>query len=214
MYTLLFIIVAYLLGSISFALVTSKLFGLDDPRTYGSGNPGATNVLRSGNKLAALLTLLGDATKGWLAVFLASWLVDKVGISIWSVVGVAIATFIGHLFPIFSRFQGGKGVATGFGILLGISPALGGFILLTWLLVAFLTRYSSLSALVSATLAPVYYGLMFKVDAFFWGVCVICALLVFRHHKNIVNLVSGTESKIGSKKKPSDCQPSSENHIH
>lgn len=201
MYTALFIVAAYLLGSISFALVTSKLFGLDDPRTYGSGNPGATNVLRSGNKLAASLTLLGDAAKGWVAVFLASWQADKVGIGIWSVAGVAIAAFIGHLFPVFAHFKGGKGVATGLGVLLGISPMLGGFVLLTWLLVAFLTRYSSLSALVSAALAPVYYGLMFRVDAFFYAICVISALLIFRHRQNIINLVSGTESKIGSKKK-------------
>ena len=201
MYTALFIIAAYLLGSISFALVTSKLFGLDDPRTYGSGNPGATNVLRSGNKLAASLTLLGDAAKGWVAVFLASWQADKVGIGIWGVAGVAIAAFIGHLFPVFSGFKGGKGVATGLGVLLGINPMLGGFVLLTWLLVAFLTRYSSLSALVSAALAPVYYGLMFRVDAFFYAICVISALLIFRHRQNIINLVSGTESKIGSKKK-------------
>ena len=201
MYTALSIIAAYLLGSISFALVTSKLFGLDDPRTYGSGNPGATNVLRSGNKLAALLTLIGDAAKGWLAVFLASWLADKVGLGIWGVAGVAIAAFIGHLFPVFSGFKGGKGVATGLGVLLGINPMLGGFVLLTWLLVAFLTRYSSLSALVSAALAPVYYGLMFRVDAFFYAICIISALLIFRHRQNIINLVSGTESKIGSKKK-------------
>ena len=201
MYTALFIIAAYLLGSISFALVTSKLFGLDDPRTYGSGNPGATNVLRSGNKLAALLTLIGDAAKGWLAVFLASWLADKVGIGIWGVAGVAIAAFIGHLFPVFSGFKGGKGVATGLGVLLGINPMMGSFVLLTWLLVAFLTRYSSLSALVSAALAPVYYGLMFRVDAFFYAICIISALLIFRHRQNIINLVSGTESKIGSKKK-------------
>ena len=201
MYTALSIIAAYLLGSISFALVTSKLFGLDDPRTYGSGNPGATNVLRSGNKLAALLTLIGDAAKGWLAVFLASWLADKVGLGIWGVAGVAIAAFIGHLFPVFSGFKGGKGVATGLGVLLGINPMLGGFVLLTWLLVAFLTRYSSLSALVSAALAPLYYGLMFRVDAFFYAICIISALLIFRHRQNIINLVSGTESKIGSKKK-------------
>ena len=201
MYTALFIVAAYLLGSISFALVTSKLFGLDDPRTYGSGNPGATNVLRSGNKLAALLTLIGDAAKGWLAVFLASWLADKVGLGIWGVAGVAIAAFIGHLFPVFSGFKGGKGVATGLGVLLGINPMLGGFVLLTWLLVAFLTRYSSLSALISAALAPVYYGLMFRVDAFFYAICIISALLIFRHRQNIINLVSGTESKIGSKKK-------------
>ena len=201
MYTALSIVTAYLLGSISFALVTSKLFGLADPRTYGSGNPGATNVLRSGNKVAAALTLLGDAAKGWLAVFLASWLADRVGIGSWGVAAVAVAVFLGHLFPVFAKFQGGKGVATGLGVLLGISPMLGGFVLLTWLVVAFLTRYSSLSALVSASLAPVYYGLMFRVDAFFYAICIISACLIFRHRQNIINLISGTESKIGSKKK-------------
>ena len=201
MYTALSIVTAYLLGSISFALVTSKLFGLADPRTYGSGNPGATNVLRSGNKVAAALTLLGDAAKGWLAVFLASWLADRVGIGSWGVAAVAVAVFLGHLFPVFAKFQGGKGVATGLGVLLGISPMLGGFVLLTWLVVAFLTRYSSLSALVSASLAPVYYGLMFRVDAFFYAICIISACLIFRHRQNIINLISWTESKIGSKKK-------------
>ncbi len=201
MYTALAIAIAYLLGSISFALVTSKLFGLDDPRTYGSGNPGATNVLRTGNKLAALLTLLGDAAKGWVAVFVASLLADHGILDIYGVAAVAVVVFIGHLFPVFSGFKGGKGVATGLGVLLGINPLLGLFVLLTWLVVAFLTRYSSLSALVSATLAPVYYGLMFRVDAFFYAICVISALLIYRHRQNIANLLAGTESKIGSKKK-------------
>jgi glycerol-3-phosphate acyltransferase PlsY len=201
MYTALAIAIAYLLGSVSFALVTSKLFGLDDPRTYGSGNPGATNVLRTGNKLAALLTLLGDAAKGWVAVFAASLLSDRGLLNIYGVAAVAVVVFIGHLFPVFAGFKGGKGVATGLGVLLGINPLLGFFVLLTWLVVAFLTRYSSLSALVSAALAPVYYGLMFRVDAFFYAICVISALLIYRHRQNIANLLAGTESKIGSKKK-------------
>ena len=201
MYTALAIAIAYLLGSVSFALVTSKLFGLDDPRTYGSGNPGATNVLRTGNKLAALLTLLGDAAKGWVAVFAASLLSDRGLLDIYAVAAVAVVVFIGHLFPVFAGFKGGKGVATGLGVLLGINPLLGFFVLLTWLVVAFLTRYSSLSALVSAALAPVYYGLMFRVDAFFYAICVISALLIYRHRQNIANLLAGTESKIGSKKK-------------
>lgn len=201
MYTALFIIAAYLMGSVSFALVTSKIFGLDDPRTYGSGNPGATNVLRTGNKLAALLTLLGDAAKGRLAFFLASWLAGSFGVGNLGLAGVALAVFLGHLFPVFAKFQGGKGVATALGVLLGISPMLGLFILLTWIVVAFLTRYSSLSALVSALLAPVYYGFMFRVDVFFYAICIISALLISRHRKNIANLLSGQESKIGSKKK-------------
>ena len=203
MYTVLFILIAYLLGSISFALVTSKLFGLDDPRTYGSGNPGATNVLRTGNKFAALLTLIGDAAKGWVAVYLTTLFADQFNIGKWGIAGVALAAFIGHLFPLFARFRGGKGVATGLGVLLGINPMFGLFVLLTWNMVAFLTRYSSLSALIAALLAPVYYGVMFQVDTNFYAVCIITALLIYRHRKNISNLISGKESKIGSKKKAS-----------
>ena len=203
MNTVLFVIAAYLIGSVSFALVFSKVFGLADPRTYGSGNPGATNVLRSGNKLAALLTLIGDAAKGWLAVWLAFHLgpdfqVSEVGIAL-----VCIAVFIGHLFPLFARFKGGKGVATALGVLLGISPWLGLLVLVTWLCVAVLTRYSSLSALISAVLAPIYYGLLFGFNLYFLASVVMSAFLISRHWKNIGNLLSGKESKIGSKKKTS-----------
>ena len=161
MYTVLFVIAAYLLGSISFALVSSRLFGLADPRTYGSKNPGATNVLRSGNKLAALLTLVGDAAKGWLAVWLAFLYGGQFQVGQTGIACVCIAVFLGHLFPVFARFRGGKGVATALGVLLGISPLLGLAVLATWLCVALLTRYSSLSALVSAVLAPIYYGLLY-----------------------------------------------------
>lgn len=201
MYTVLFVIAAYLLGSISFALVSSMLFGLADPRTYGSKNPGATNVLRSGNKLAALLTLVGDAAKGWLAVWLAFLYGGQFQVGQTGIACVCIAVFLGHLFPVFARFRGGKGVATALGVLLGISPLLGLAVLATWLCVALLTRYSSLSALVSAVLAPIYYGLLYGFNLYFAAIVVISAFLIGRHRQNIGNLLSGKESKIGSKKK-------------
>ena len=201
MYTVLFVIAAYLLGSISFALVSSRLFGLADPRTYGSKNPGATNVLRSGNKLAALLTLVGDAAKGWLAVWLAFLYGGQFQVGQTGIACVCIAVFLGHLFPVFARFRGGKGVATALGVLLGISPLLGLAVLATWLCVALLSRYSSLSALVSAVLAPIYYGLLYGFNLYFAAIVVISAFLIGRHRQNIGNLLSGKESKIGSKKK-------------
>ena len=201
MYTVLFVIAAYLLGTISFALVSSRLFGLADPRTYGSKNPGATNVLRSGNKLAALLTLVGDAAKGWLAVWLAFLYGGQFQVGQTGIACVCIAVFLGHLFPVFARFRGGKGVATALGVLLGISPLLGLAVLATWLCVALLTRYSSLSALVSAVLAPIYYGLLYGFNLYFAAIVVISAFLIGRHRQNIGNLLSGKESKIGSKKK-------------
>ncbi len=201
MNTVLFVIAAYLVGSVSFALVFSKIFGLADPRTYGSGNPGATNVLRSGNKFAALLTLLGDAAKGWFVVWVAfhigsDFQLDETGIAL-----VCVAVFLGHLFPVFARFKGGKGVATALGVLLGISPWLGLLVLATWLCVAVLTRYSSLSALISAILAPIYYGLLYGFNLYFLAIVIMSAFLISRHWKNIGNLLSGKESKIGSKKK-------------
>ena len=203
MNTVLFVIAAYLVGSVSFALVFSKIFGLADPRTYGSGNPGATNVLRSGNKLAALLTLVGDAAKGWFAVWMGfhvgpDFQLDETGIAM-----VCVAVFLGHLFPVFARFKGGKGVATALGVLLGISPWLGLLVLATWLCVAVFTRYSSLSALISAILAPIYYGLLYGFNLYFIAIVVMSAFLISRHWKNIGNLLSGKESKIGSKKKAS-----------
>ena len=159
--TLLFIIAAYLIGSVSFAVVVSKLFKLSDPRTYGSKNPGATNVLRSGNKLAAVLTLIGDGAKGWLAVWLVQTCGPEYGVSAHGVALVPLAVFIGHLWPIFFRFVGGKGVATALGVLLGINGWLGLATLVTWLVVAYAFRYSSLAALVTAIFAPFYYGLLF-----------------------------------------------------
>ncbi len=194
-------VAAYLIGSISFAVVMSKLFGIADPRTYGSKNPGATNVLRSGNKAAAIMTLIGDGAKGWLAVWLAIRYQDQLQIGDASIALVAIAVFLGHLWPVFFRFAGGKGVATALGVLLGLNPWLGLATLVTWLAVAFAFRYSSLAALVAALFAPFYYGLLFGVEPQLFAVFVMSALLAFRHSKNISNLLAGKESRIGSKSK-------------
>lgn len=201
MNTVLFGIVAYLIGSISFAVVVSSLFGLADPRTYGSKNPGATNVLRSGNKAAAALTLLGDGFKGWLAVWLAQKYSVQYGIEDGGIALVAIAAFVGHLWPIFFRFVGGKGVATALGVLLALSGWLGLATLATWLVTAYAFRYSSLAALVASVFAPFYYGLLFGVDAKLLAVLAMSALLIYRHRQNIANLLAGKESRIGSKKK-------------
>lgn len=194
------LIAAYLIGSVSFAIVISKLFHLDDPRNYGSGNPGATNVLRSGHKLAALLTLLGDCAKGWIAVALAVSLDERLGLGEVGIALVALAAFAGHLWPLYHGFKGGKGVATALGVLLGLHPAIGISTLATWLIVARATRYSSLSALVSAVFAPAYYWLLFGVHVQLFAIMVMSALLIYRHRGNIANLVAGKESRIGQKK--------------
>jgi acyl phosphate:glycerol-3-phosphate acyltransferase len=198
---LLATIAAYLIGSISFAVVMSKLFGLADPRTYGSKNPGATNVLRSGNKAAAALTLLGDGFKGWLAVWLVQHYGAHYGIGNGGIGLVAISVFLGHLWPLYSRFVGGKGVATMFGVLLGLNVWLGIAALVSWLVVAYAFRYSSLAALVAAVFAPFYYGLLFGTDEILLAVLLMSGLLMYRHRKNIANLMAGKESRIGSKKK-------------
>lgn len=191
------VVLAYLLGSVPFAVVTSKAFGLADPRSYGSGNPGATNVLRSGNKKAALFTLLGDALKGWVAVVLA----QQYGFP-HSVIGmVALAVFFGHLFPVFLGFKGGKGVATAAGVLLALDGTLGLLVLATWLAVAYVFRYSSLAAVVAAALAPLYAGLMQGKSGLMITVGIMSMALVGKHWGNIQRLVAGQESKIGSKKK-------------
>jgi glycerol-3-phosphate acyltransferase PlsY len=200
MYTVLFAIAAYLIGSISFAVVFSKLFGLADPRTYGSKNPGATNVLRSGNRQAAIATLLGDCFKGWFAVWLALRFGPQFGVGENGVALVALAVFLGHLWPVFFRFVGGKGVATALGVLLGLNVWLGVATLVTWLVIAYAFRYSSLAALVSSLFAPFYYVLLFGVDVQLLAVVAMSVLLVYRHGKNIANLISGKESRIGSKK--------------
>jgi len=204
MTTLLLIIAAYLIGSISFAVVVSKFYGLADPRTYGSGNPGATNVLRSGNKGAAIWTLIGDAFKGWLAVFLVDHFQQQLGLGAQAdqaIALVAVAVFVGHLWPVFFKFVGGKGVATALGVLLALNVWLGLATLATWLVVAYAFRYSSLAALIASVFAPFYYGLLFGAEPQLAAVLAMSGLLVWRHAKNIANLIAGKESRIGSKAK-------------
>lgn len=193
--------VAYLLGSISFAVVVSRAMGLPDPYTHGSKNPGATNVLRTGNKVAAALTLIGDAAKGWLAVTLArAVLGDPSQSSVNILLGlVSIAVFIGHLYPIFYRFQGGKGVATAAGILFAINWALGLATLGTWLIVAIFMRYSSLAALCAAIFAPIYFTFLFGVQPMGLAIVIMSALLIYRHRSNIRNLLNGTETRLRKK---------------
>ncbi|MBR7799405.1 glycerol-3-phosphate 1-O-acyltransferase PlsY [Undibacterium fentianense] len=201
MASVLAILAAYLIGSISFAVVVSRLFGLSDPRTYGSKNPGATNVLRSGNKAAAALTLLGDGFKGWLAVWLALTFKEQYELGSSTIAAVGLAVFIGHLWPVFFRFVGGKGVATALGVLLAINVWLGVGTFVTWLVVAYAFRYSSLAALIASLFAPFYYGLLFGPDLTLLAVAIMSGLLIYRHGSNIANLMRGKESRIGSKKK-------------
>lgn len=195
-----FILLAYLLGSISFAIVISKWFDLASPRSYGSGNPGATNVLRSGHKWAALLTLLGDAAKGWLAIWLVFTFGTTMGLGTSTnfLALVGLAAFIGHLFPLFHNFSGGKGVATALGVLLCLDLLLGLAVLSTWLIVAYLSRYSSLAALVSAVLAPLYDWLLFGSKKQALIIMLMSALLIWRHRNNLQNLLHGEEKRIGS----------------
>lgn len=197
----LLLIAAYLLGSVPFAVVVSRLFGMADPRTYGSGNPGATNVLRSGNKLAAALTLLGDAFKGWLAVLLATALAGTWGLGTPVIAAAGLAAFLGHVFPIFLGFKGGKGVATAAGVLLGASGWLGLATAGVWLLVAFTFRYSSLAALSAAVAAPLLSILLGLGDTWTIAIGGMSALLIWRHKDNIKRLLAGQEGRIGNKKK-------------
>ncbi|MEI7447638.1 MAG: glycerol-3-phosphate 1-O-acyltransferase PlsY [Burkholderiales bacterium] len=195
------IVVAYLIGSVSFAVVVSRAMGLADPRSYGSGNPGATNVLRTGNRTAAILTLIGDAAKGAVAVLLAKAVAQRFGFDDFVLTLVGLAAFVGHLFPVFHRFQGGKGVATAAGVLLALSPWLGLATLASWITIAVFFRYSSLAALVAAVFAPAYYVLLAGADRVALVIAAMGALLILRHRRNISNLLAGTESRIGSKKK-------------
>lgn len=199
MTTLLFIAVAYLLGSLSFAVIVSRAMHLPDPRSFGSGNPGATNVLRSGRKAAAALTLLGDALKGWVAVVMARMLAPQFSLDENIALLCALAVFVGHLFPVFFGFKGGKGVATAFGVLVGLNPWLGLASLVTWLLMAAVFRISSLAALTTAVLAPVYAGLLMGWGNAAWVALVIALLLVYRHKSNLIKLVSGEEARIGGR---------------
>jgi glycerol-3-phosphate acyltransferase PlsY len=198
--TLVFILIAYLIGSLSFAVLVSRAFGLPDPHTYGSGNPGATNVLRTGNKLAAVLTLVGDGAKGWLAVFLAQAFAWRFGVGDAGIAAVALAVFVGHIWPVFFRFQGGKGVATAAGILFALDWRVGLGTLATWLIIALFFRYSSLAALVAAVFAPFFTALVLGFGVYAAAVLAIAALLVWRHAENIRKLLAGTESRIGQKK--------------
>ncbi|HBH39055.1 MAG TPA: glycerol-3-phosphate acyltransferase [Curvibacter sp.] len=204
-YPVLATIAAYLLGSLSFAVIVSRVMGLNDPRTYGSKNPGATNVLRSGSKQAAVVTLLLDAAKGWLPVVLVRWYGQPYGLETGTVALVGLGAFVGHLYPVFFRFEGGKGVATAAGVLLGLHWGLGLATLATWILIAVFFRYSSLASLVAAVFAPIYYvfgaGLAWYMEGpVLFAVCVMSLLLIYRHAENIGRLARGTESRLGKKK--------------
>lgn len=204
-YPLLATVVAYLVGSLSFAVIVSRTMGLNDPRTYGSKNPGATNVLRSGSKAAAVVTLLLDALKGWLPVMLVKWFGAPYGMGEGTMALVGLAAFVGHLFPVFFRFAGGKGVATALGVLMATSWILGLATGATWLVIAYFFRYSSLASLVAAVFAPVYYifgdGVVWAMDkSIVMSTTVMALMLIWRHSENISRLVKGTESRLGKKK--------------
>ena len=200
------VLAAYLIGSLSFAVIVSRFMGLNDPRSYGSKNPGATNVLRSGNKLAAVATLLLDAIKGWLPMALVQWQGAAYGLGDGALAAVGLAAFLGHLFPVFFSFKGGKGVATAAGVLFGVHWLLGLACMGTWALVAYVSRYSSLSALSCALLAPLYYvlgdrGLWYVDRSVMLMLVLMGALLIYRHKENISKLLQGKESKLGAKSK-------------
>jgi len=205
LYPVIAALAAYLVGSLSFAVIVSRVMGLNDPRTYGSKNPGATNVLRSGSKKAAIVTLLLDAAKGWLPVALVRWFGEPLGLGAGTLALVGLGAFLGHLYPVFFRFQGGKGVATALGVLLGLDAVLGLATAATWLIMAFFFRYSSLASLVAALFAPLYYvfgdGLAWALAGpVLFAISVMSLLLIYRHAENIGRLARGTESKIGQKK--------------
>lgn len=205
LYPILAGLLAYLVGSLSFAVIVSRVMGLNDPRTYGSKNPGATNVLRSGSKAAAVVTLLLDALKGWFPVLAVKWWGEPYGLGEGTMALAGLAAFLGHLFPVFFRFVGGKGVATALGVLVGVSGWLGLATILTWLIMAYFFRYSSLASLVAAVFAPVYYvfgnGVAWAMDkSLLLSIAVMSLLLIWRHAENISRLVQGKESKLGQKK--------------
>jgi glycerol-3-phosphate acyltransferase PlsY len=190
----LILVACYLLGSVSFAIVVARAYGLPDPRSHGSGNPGATNMLRTGRKSAAALTLVGDALKGCVAVWLAQWATATWGLPGYTPYLAALAAFLGHLFPVFFGFKGGKGVATAVGVLLALDVVLGGLAVATWLVVFVITRISSLSALVAAAMAPVYGGFLLGNRVETWLLTLLCVLVLARHHGNIRKLISGEEA--------------------
>jgi glycerol-3-phosphate acyltransferase PlsY len=211
------VVVAYLVGSLSFAVIVSRVMGLNDPRTFGSKNPGATNVLRSGSKKAAVITLLLDAAKGWLPVMLVGLYGPQYGLRDGTLAMVGLAAFLGHLYPVFFRFVGGKGVATALGVLLGVSGWLGLATLLIWVVMALGFRYSSLASITAAVLAPVVYvlagdALWTKNASVALGISVIALFLLYRHAENINRLIKGTESKLGKKERPT--QATTDQHAH
>ena len=204
-YPILATLLAYLIGSLSFAVIVSRVMGLNDPLNYGSKNPGDTNVLRSGSKAAAVVTLLLDALKGWLPVAAVQWWGAPYGLGEGTMALVGLAAFLGHLFPVFFKFVGGKGVATALGVLVGVSGWLGLAVGLTWLIISYFFRYSSLASLVAALFAPAYYAFGNQVawamdKAVLMSIAVMSLLLIWRHAENISRLVQGKESKLGQKK--------------
>jgi glycerol-3-phosphate acyltransferase PlsY len=205
LYPVLAALAAYALGSLSFAVIVSRAWGLNDPRTYGSKNPGATNVLRSGKKSAAIATLLLDALKGWLPLVLVRWYGKPYGLEEGTLALVGLAAFLGHLYPVFFRFVGGKGVATALGVVVGVNPLLGLAVGASFGIVVYFSRYVSLASMVAAVFAPVYYlfgdGLAWAADSrVAFSLAVMSGLLVWRHYENINRLLKGTESKLGAKK--------------
>ena len=200
--TIVLALAAYLLGSISFAVVVSRAMKLPDPRSYGSKNPGATNVLRTGKKVAAALTLLGDASKGWLAVFLTDHFFSTEVPASYKMAAVALAVVVGHMYPIFHRFQGGKGVSTALGVLLALNVWLAVGAASTWLVIAVFFRISSLAALIAAVSAPIYCFMLYGLHPYTLAVGIIALLLVWRHKANIRKLLAGTEARIGGNKNP------------
>jgi len=210
--SVLAVLAAYLIGSMSFAVIVSRGMGLQDPRRFGSGNPGATNVLRSGNKAAALLTLLLDALKGYVPVVLAQVYGPAWGLGETAVAFVGLAAFVGHLWPVFFGFKGGKGVATALGVLLALNPWLGGATLLTWVIIAAFFRYSSLASIVAALFAPFYQLLIWGVSPALVAVCAMSLLLLWRHQANMRKLFAGTESRLGAKAAPAP--PPAHPHAH
>jgi glycerol-3-phosphate acyltransferase PlsY len=213
-YPVLATLAAYALGSLSFAVIVSRVMGLNDPRTFGSKNPGATNVLRSGSKAAAIATLLLDALKGWLPLVLVKWFGKPYGLEDGTLALVALAAFLGHLYPVFFRFIGGKGVATALGVIVGINPVLGLAVFASFGVVVFFSRYVSLASMVAAVFAPVYYlfgdGLAWYADGrVAFAMAVMSGLLIWRHSENINRLLKGTESRLGQKKVPTKAQKKS-----
>ena len=198
--TIVLVLIAYLIGSVSFAVVVSRAMGLPDPRSYGSKNPGATNVLRTGKKIAAALTLLGDAAKGWLAVFLTDHFYSTEVPATYKIAAVAVAVVVGHMYPVFHRFQGGKGVSTALGVLLALNVWLAAGAASTWIIIAVFFRISSLAALVAAVSAPVFCYLLYGIHPYTLAVGVIALMLVWRHKVNIRKLLAGTEGRLGEKK--------------